>query len=392
MNTHTHKYFSFLIVLVLLGTLLLGACSNSSTELVEETTSAPTAVEESATTESGEEETLAEASVEEPTAEQPDEVEASQEETLATTEEETSTTTETEQVVESTEELPDGTGLRVATIWGSLGNLWNVEGHKAAVAALEEMGVEVLDSNAGGDRNRQVDLIENAIQLQVDGMLMGDVALEIIDPVIKEAADAGIPTVSILAYSQEAINDVSMDEFLVGIQQAHETQKYLGDKPGNIVVAFEPGYRPLELRYAAWEMAMPFLAPEFNVVATVNAHWPNTMPEAKAQMEALLRQYGPGEIDVAYATYDLEAIGMAQAIEEAGRDEIVVIAADGGDVLDWLARDSVVKSTIVMDPQGAGRQAAINLVNYLLGETLEPATYWPSYVADLDNYEQFIKD
>ena len=254
------------------------------------------------------------------------------------------------------------------------------------------MGVEVLDSNAGGDRNRQVDLIENAIQLDVDGMLMGDVAVEIIDPVIKEAAEAGIPTISILAGSTEVVNDVTMDEFVVGIQQAHETVKYLGDKPGNIIVAFEPGYRPLELRYAGWEMAASTLIPDFNILATVNAHWPNTVPEAKAQMEAMLRQYGPGEIDLVYGTYDLETIGMAQAIEEAGRDEIIVIGADGGEVLDWIARDSIVKATIVMDPQGAGRQAAINMVNHLRGETLPQITFWPTFVADTDNIDQFIAE
>ena len=286
--------------------------------------------------------------------------------------------------------LPDGTGLRVATIWGSLGNLWNIDGHQSAIDTLKEMGVEVIDSNAGGDRNRQVDLIETAIQQQVDGMLMGDVALEIIDPIIKEAKDAGIPTVTILAYSNEAVNDVSMDEFVVGVQQAHETAKYLGGRPGNMVVVYEPGYRPIDLRHAAWQMAIPFLVPGFKQVASVNAHWPNTMPEAKAQMEAILRQYPAGEIDMVYATFDLEALGVAQAIEEAGRTEITVIAGDGGDVLDWVNRDSPIKATVVMDPKGAGRQAAINLVNHLRGETLQKNTYWPSYICDQDNIKDFI--
>jgi ABC-type sugar transport system substrate-binding protein len=116
------------------------------------------------------------------------------------------------------------------------------------------------------------------------------------------------------------------------------------------------------------------------------------MPEAKAQMEALLRQYPAGTVDIAYGTYDLETLGMAQAIEEAGRNEITVIGADGGDVLDWIARDSVVKATIVMDPKGAGRQAAINLVNYLRGQTLLPQeTFWSSYICDTDNIEDFTQ-
>jgi len=49
--------------------------------------------------------------------------------------------------------LPNGTGKRIAVIWGSLGNDFNVKVHDATVAALQAMGAEiVVDTNAGGDR------------------------------------------------------------------------------------------------------------------------------------------------------------------------------------------------------------------------------------------------
>jgi ribose transport system substrate-binding protein len=286
--------------------------------------------------------------------------------------------------------LPDAKGLRIAVIWGSLGNDFNVRGHDAAVAALQEMGAEVLDNNAGGDRNRQVDLIENAIQLQVDGMVMGDVATEIIDPVIEQAKEAGIPVVTIGAYSNAANNDVVLNEWLNGWEGALLAQKYLGDKPGNIVQAYEPGFRPIEVRFASYAAAMPFLVSEFNAVATVNAHWPNTMPEAKAQMEAILKQFAnAGDIDLAFATYDLEAIGMAQAIEEAGRDIPVVGFDASPDMLDWIRRGSVIKGTIASDPTGMGRLGAINLIKILQGEKLPQKTYAPVYTIDLDNISQY---
>jgi len=286
--------------------------------------------------------------------------------------------------------LPDGKGLRVAVIWGSLGNDFNVRGHDSAVATLQAMGVEVLDSNAGGDRNRQVDLIENAIQMKVDGMVMGDVATEIIDPVIEQAKAAGIPVVTIGAYSNAANNDVVLNEWLDGWEGALLAQKYLGGKPGNIVTAFEPGFRPIEVRFASYSAAMPFLVPAYKVVATVNAHWPNTVPEAKAQMEAILKQYpNEADIDLAFATYDLEAIGMAQAIEEAGR-KIPVIGFDASpDMLDWIKRGSVIKGTVASDPVGMGRQGAINLVRILRGETLPQKTYAPVFPIDLDNISNY---
>jgi ribose transport system substrate-binding protein len=342
MSEIIHKMTSRILVLLLLASVFLGACAPAP---------APT---EQVTTETE--------AAEAPTAEE-----------------------------QAADELEVVDGLRVAVIWGSLGNDFNVRGHDAAVATLEEMGVEVLDNNAGGDRNRQVDLIENAIQLQVDGMVMGDVAAEIIDPVIQQARDAGIPVVTVQAYSSAANNDVVLNEWLNGWEAALLAKKYLGDKPGNVVVAYEPGFRPIEVRFASSGAAMPFLKADYNVVATVNAHWPNTMPEAKAQMEAFLTQYPNDEdIDLAFATYDLEAIGMAQAIEEAGRDIPVVGFDASPDMLDWIARGSVIKGTVASDPPAMGRQAAVNLIKILQGETLARKTYAPVIAIDVDNVEAFI--
>lgn len=289
------------------------------------------------------------------------------------------------------EELPDCGGRTIAVIWGSLGNDFNIHTHQGALDALKEMGCQVTDSNAGGDRTRQVGYIENAVQLGVAGMVMGDVALEIIDPAIKAAKEAGIPTATCDSGSKEAIVDVTSDNFLLGIQQAYELQKYMGSERGNVIVAFEPGYRPIEIRHATWAAAMPFLCPNFKIIAEIRAHWPNTVPEAKAKMEALLKQFPQGQIDAVYTTYDLEAIGVAQAIEEAGRSEIVVVSADASpDLLDWIKKGSVIKATVGQDPYAIGRAAAIALVRYLNGEKVPSVIYVPTFIVDTDNISEYV--
>ncbi|MFC2030798.1 sugar ABC transporter substrate-binding protein [Chloroflexota bacterium] len=371
MSKQVQNTAKLLIVLVSVAAIVLVGCGAQPTSPAPEeaATDAP-AVEEAATE--------APAVEEEPT-EAPAAEEAATEAPAAE-----------EPAPEMGAELPDGSGLRVAVIWGSLGNDFNVRGHDAAVAALEAMGVEVLDSNAGGDRNRQVEMIENAIQLEVDGMVMGDVAAEIIDPVIEQAREAGIPVVTIGAYSSAADNDVVLNEWVNGWEGALLAEKYLDGKPGNVVIAYEPGFRPIEVRFASYDAAMPWLIPDYNEVAVVNAHWPNTVPEAKAQMEAILRQFPNDEdIDLAFATYDLEAIGMAQAIDEAGRDIPVVGFDASPDMLDWINRGSVVKGTVASDPTGMGTQGAVNLVNLLHGATLPRTSYAPVIPVDLDNLEKY---
>ncbi len=288
--------------------------------------------------------------------------------------------------------MPDATGLRIAVIWGSLGNDWNVNVHDAAVAALEAMGAEIaVDANAGGDRTVQVSLIENAIQLGVDGMIMSDVATEIIDPVIQQAVDAGIPVVTVGAFSSTATNDVRNNEWSNGWESALLTTKFLAGNPANVVVAFEPGFKPIEVRFASYSGAMPFLVSDYNVVATVNAHWPNTIPEAKAQMEAFLKQFpNEGDINAVFGTYDLEMLGMAQAIEEAGRD-IPVIGVDcTTDVVAAIKTGtSVIKGCIASDPPGMGKQGAVNLINILQGKVISAQTYFQVVSVDVDNVDTY---
>ncbi len=284
--------------------------------------------------------------------------------------------------------LPDATGKRIAVIWGSLGNDWNVKVHDSAVAALKAMGANiVVDTQAGGDRTVQVSMIENAITLQVDGMIMCDVATEIIDPVIKEATAAGIPVVTVGAFSNAATNDVRNNEWLNGWDATLLMQKYLAGQPANVVVAFEPGFMPIEVRFASFSAAMPFMTTDYKVVATVKAAWPNTIPEAKAQMEAILKQFpNKGDINAVFGTYDLESLGMAQAIEESGRN-IPVIGVDcTTDVLkDMNTANSAIKGCVASDPTGMGKQGAINLVNILLGQKLPQAVWFQVVSVDLDN-------
>jgi simple sugar transport system substrate-binding protein len=288
--------------------------------------------------------------------------------------------------------LPDATGKRIAVIWGSLGNDFNVKVHDSAVATLKAMGANiVVDTNAGGDRTVQVSMIENAITLKVDGMIMCDVATEIIDPVIKNAVDAGIPVVTVGAFSAEATNDVRTNEWENGWDSSLLLTKYLAGKPGNVVVAFEPGFRPIEVRFASLSAAMPFLVTDYKVVATVKAAWPNTIPEAKAQMEALLKQFpNEGDINAVFGTYDLESLGMAQAIEEAGRNIPVVGVDCSPDVLkDMNTPGSAIKGCVASDPTGMGKQGTINLINNLLGQKLPKVTWFQVVSVDLDNIASY---
>ena len=91
-----------------------------------------------------------------------------------------------------------------------------------------------------------------------------------------------------------------------------------------------------------------------------------------------MSQYPEGEIDAIHVgCWDQPAIGVVQALEEAGRDDIVVTALDGGpDTLEIMAEeDSPFVANVAQQPYLIGSTAAENVARHFAGEELLPQTY-----------------
>src|SRR5699024_9064229 len=68
-------------------------------------------------------------------------------------------------------------------------------------------------------------------------------------------------------------------------------------------------------------------------------------------MENYLVRFPKGEIDAVYCFDDVTAIGAVNAIEAAGRDEIMVIAAAAGSysTMDYI-KDGRISATVMQSP------------------------------------------
>jgi ribose transport system substrate-binding protein len=123
------------------------------------------------------------------------------------------------------------------------------------------------------------------------------------------------------------------------------------------------------------------------VLGPFPARWPNQVPEAKAQMEALLTQYPAGQINAVVASYDSQGVGAAQAIQEAGRTEIVVIGADGDrEVLESIMAGGPFVFTVAQDMAAMGSRAAEIVIGKLQGKEVETGVvYVPAIPVDSSN-------
>jgi len=120
--------------------------------------------------------------------------------------------------------------------------------------------------------------------------------------------------------------------------------------------------------YPDIEIIQPELAEEFA----------NAPEDARKKTLDLLNQYPEGELDAIHVgCWDQPAIGVVQALEEAGRTDVLVTALDGGpDTLEIMAEEgSPFVANVAQQPRLIGSTAASNVARHFAGETLLPQTF-----------------
>lgn len=280
----------------------------------------------------------------------------------------------------------------IAIPWNAHANYTMTTMHNAAIAEVEALGCTALDSVAGGNVTQHVANIEIATQQKVNGMIVGDANWADIKGAVDSAIAAGIPVVSCDLGADTTFADVTSDNAGIGKMMALALVKSIGET-GTVAVIYEAGYTPVDIRMDGFYAEMKNHA-GITLLGPYPAGYPNQVPEAKTQTEALLQQYAAGTLDAIVASYDSQGVGAAQAITEAGRTDIVIVGADG----DQEAIQSILDGgpfvfTVAQDMAAMGMKAADIIVGKIRGETVESGTvYVPALGVDSTNAAQILSD
>jgi len=282
--------------------------------------------------------------------------------------------------------------LKVAIPWNTHNNWTMTTMHESAIAEVKALGGEALDTVAGGDPTQHVANIEIATQQKVDGIIVGDANWQDIKGAVDSAIKAGIPVVSCDLGADTVLADVTSDNASIGKMMAEAVIKNVGES-GNVVLIYEPGYTPVDIRMDGLKAELA-KHPNITILGPFPARWPNQVPEAKSQMEALLKQYPVGEIKAVIASYDSQGVGAAQAIQEAGRSEIVVVGADGDrEAIESILAGGPFVFTVAQDMAAMGKKAADILFAKFNGGTVETGTVLvPAIPVDKDNAQKIFDE
>ncbi|MET3195133.1 substrate-binding domain-containing protein [Gottfriedia sp. OAE603] len=218
---------------------------------------------------------------------------------------------------------------------------------KQAKELKESDGIEYVMTNAT-DPNKQANDVDDLIAQDVDVIVMLPIESAALTPVGQKIKDAGIPLVIV---DRELENDaatvvVKGDNEGIGVNAGKYFVEKLNGK-GKVVEITGPPSSVTEQRGSGFKEAME-AAGGIDVIASQSGDF--STEKSLEVMQNILQAHP--HIDAVFTQDDGMALGVLQAIKEAGRKDIKFITGAGGGkaVFDNMKEDGLITATFLYSP------------------------------------------
>ena len=125
----------------------------------------------------------------------------------------------------------------------------------------------------------------------------------------------------------------------------------------------------------------------FKVIAKEVANWQRD--QGLTVTENLITAFG-SDLNVILANNDEMALGAVQAIQAAGRTDIVVLGVDATPDARTAVADGTLAATVLQDPVGLGFGAIEMALKALAGESQDSISWLPFTLITPDNVADFM--
>lgn len=232
----------------------------------------------------------------------------------------------------------------------------------------EALGVDLRVLDSRQDAALQADMVDQAIALGVDGIIIQHGLTESMKDAAQRAVDAGIKVVAFdVNVENDAVPQIEQSDFMLGKLALEQAIKDNGEKwkAGYVYV---PGIAPLDRRNEAW-LEIQETYPGIEEVAVFGT-LDNPIANSNANQARSVLQANP-DINVMFAPYDEFAKGVKIAVDEAGlNDQIKIYSADisTADISAMREPDSAWAATVATNPAVVGEVSVRTLAMMLAGE------------------------
>lgn len=235
-------------------------------------------------------------------------------------------------------------------------------------AQAEALGINLRVLDSRQDAALQSDMVDQAIALGVDGIIIQHGLTESMQAAAQRAVDAGIPTVAFdVDVENDAIPQIEQSDYQLGKLALEQAIADHGDA-FRAAYVYVPGIAPLDRRDVAWQEVKE-AHPGIEEVAQFGT-LDNPIANSVANQARSVLQANP-DVTVIFAPYDEFAKGAKIAVDEAGlTDQIDIYSADvsTADIAAMREPGSAWVATVATNPAVVGEVSVRALAMMLAGE------------------------
>jgi len=263
----------------------------------------------------------------------------------------------------------------------------------AAKAKAEEYGYKIEIQDSQEDVVRQQDQVKTMINNGVDALIVVPVDTSAMEPITNAALEAGIPLVYVNRnpFGESEVPDgvyyVGSQEIIAGQLQAEYLIELMGEEGG---VAILMGILSNEGAVKRTEGNENVLSkyPGIEILAKESGNWQKD--QGMSITENWITAYGD-KLNAILSNNNEMAIGALNALEAAGRDDVIVMGVDAIPDAVQLVADGKLAATVLQDANGQG-EGAVNVVHKVLqGENPDKVTWIEFKLVTKDNVAEYLK-
>lgn len=273
--------------------------------------------------------------------------------------------------VAGTAESLSGKNISIMTPY--LGSVTTNQMVKYIEEKLAEAGAEVSVINTDNDFAELASRIEDVVSAGTDGIILVSADPNQLANQLKDAFESDIP---VFGCDSGFIEGMQINATSDNYQMGELIVKYLFDDlmggKGTVVALTHRPHPGVVKRCEAFDDLIKEY-PDIKLVT--EQHVPAEQPINDAQdivENLLLANPGDDSITAVWAAWDEPAIGATQALQEAGRDNVIVTGVDGNEqAISLITKGTNLKATVKQNFEGMAEIVYEQMARYFAGETIE---------------------
>lgn len=288
-------------------------------------------------------------------------------------------------------DAPAGDTVTIGFAQANLNDTFQTYVVDAATAKAKELGYKIDVQDAQEDVVKQQDQVNTMIEQGYDAIMVVPVDTSAMGPITDAVTAAGIPLIYVnrnpfgTAQPPEGVYYVGSQEIVAGKLQGEFLVEKMGTKGGvGILMGILSNEGAVKRTEGNEEILSQY--PDIKILAKEAGDW--QYDKGMAITENWLTAYGD-ELTAVLANNDGMAIGALQALEAAGRDDVIVCGVDAIPDAVNLVAEGKLDATVLQDAKGQGAGGVEVAAKVLAGETPEAVTWIDFVLVTPENVADF---